>query len=70
MSEHRPFWRFRDDPYGIDDLDQYDRRDDPRDDPASPAFEPVPDPLDVEPRIDCFWDEREEDARIRRGLEA
>jgi hypothetical protein len=63
MSDwHSPWWYERLD--GLDD----DRYDDPRDDPQSPAFERVPD--EYEPRIDSFWDEREEDARIRRGLEA
>jgi hypothetical protein len=69
MSDwHSPWWYERLD--GLDLADAldvyYDALPDPRDDPASPAF----DPLDTEPRIDSFWDEREEDARIRRGLEA
>ena len=66
MSERRhPFWSWRDDPYRFDDLDQYyDQLPDPSDDPASPVF----DPLDVEPRIDCWWDELAED-RAARGLE-
>ena len=69
MSERRhPFWSWRDDPYGLVELDQYyDQLPDPDDDPA--GVERVLDPLDTEPRIDCWWDELAED-RVARGLEA
>jgi hypothetical protein len=63
MSDwHSPWWYER-----LEALDR-DEGYDPRDDPANPNFEPLPE--EYEPRIDSLWDEREEDARIRRGLEA
>lgn len=45
-------------------FDEGDVREDPRDDPESPSFQR--DVLEVEPRIDCWWDEQAED-RVARG---
>ena len=54
-----PWWRDR-----FDELDDAaDRYQHPLDDPASPDF----DPMDVEPRVDCYWDELAEDRQIRGG---